>query len=128
MGLPFTEWKKENSIKRTNSEANPRDMERIPAGSKFNAEFVFSHFKGDDIEVILKNLITAIGLLEDSYLGGSGSRGCGKIKMRLKSIECHDLKYYQNGNHDKTDAIAPLIGDGDFGKIDIQKLSEKCNE
>ncbi len=85
-----TEVKFENSIKRTTAVANPRQIERVVRGSKFPLSLIY-HTKHDfetsdekaieimqrDFEII-KNGLT---LLEYDYLGGSGSRGYGKVKF-----------------------------------------------
>ena len=34
-------------------------------------------------------------LLEDNYLGGSGSRGFGKVKFENISVEKRDASYYK---------------------------------
>jgi CRISPR-associated protein Csm3 len=85
--LPYTEVKTEVSIDRVTSAANPRQMERVPAGVIFDsAETIYSIYDGGpcsgarDIER-LKTLLTAFQLLEDDYLGGQGTRGAGKVKL-----------------------------------------------
>jgi len=89
-GLLYTEWKKENYIDRITSKATPRDMERVPKDSKFEFEMVYGIYDmGDggikDVE-FLRYLQTAMKLLEDSYLGGSGSRGYGKVKFKVSEV------------------------------------------
>ena len=91
--LPYTEVKTEVSIDRVTSAANPRQMERVPAGAIFNqAEMVFSLYEGEgcsaqkDLER-LSVLLEGMQLLEDDYLGGLGSRGSGKIKFQNIHIE-----------------------------------------
>ncbi len=83
--LPYTEVKTEVSIDRVTSAANPRQMERVPAGAIFDkAEMVFSLYEGEgcsaqkDLER-LKILLEAMQLVEDDYIGGLGSRGSGKV-------------------------------------------------
>ena len=83
----FTEVKWENAIDRVTSEANPRPMERVPAGSEFQFEMVFDRYRDEDAQ-LLKSLFHAMHLLEDSALGGSGSRGHGRVKfVDIKVIE-----------------------------------------
>jgi CRISPR-associated protein Csm3 len=96
MGLSFTEWKKENTINRRNGGANPRDMERVPAGSKFCFELVLLRFDQDETTRHIEHLMQAVSLFEDSYLGGSGSRGYGKVKFDLENIELRDMEFYKN--------------------------------
>jgi CRISPR-associated protein Csm3 len=58
-----------------------RQTERVPAGAVFNVEFILNIWD-DDNEKELKELFKkGIRLLENDYLGGSGSRGYGQIKF-----------------------------------------------
>ena len=75
-----TEVKGENFINRISSEANPRFIERVPAGSMFDFEMIFSEYDEKDYER-LKLVFEALSLLEDNYLGASGSRGYGKVRF-----------------------------------------------
>jgi len=72
--LDYTEGKWENIIDRLTSSATPRQIERIPASVKFDFSFVVNFYEKDDVD-LLKILIEGMQLLEDDYLGGSGSRG-----------------------------------------------------
>ena len=77
--LPFTELKTEVSIDRVTSQANPRSIERVPAGAVFSpSELVLSFFDPQDTALI-ETLLDGMLLLEDDYLGGHGSRGSGKV-------------------------------------------------
>ena len=80
--LPFSEVKWEVAIDRITSAATPRQMERVPAGAVFGpAELVYSIYEADDIGRFA-NVVEGLQLLEDDYLGGSGSRGSGKVAFR----------------------------------------------
>lgn len=92
----YTELKTENTIDRVTSEANPRTMERVPAGSEFSFEMIFDIYRNEDKE-LLKNLFSAMHLLENSALGGSGSRGHGKIKFKVEKQEFRSVEYYKTG-------------------------------
>jgi CRISPR-associated protein Csm3 len=87
---PYTEIKTEVSIDRITSNANPRSHERVPAGAEFGEmEMVYSIYGQEDVD-LFKTVIEGMALLEDDYLGGSGSRGSGKIqfkglRLRLKT-------------------------------------------
>jgi CRISPR-associated protein Csm3 len=91
--LPYTEVKTEVSIDRVTSAANPRQMERVPAGAVFcQAEMVFSLYEGEGCSAKedlnrLNILLEGMQLLEEDYLGGLGSRGSGKIKFRNIQVE-----------------------------------------
>ncbi|ALV63519.1 CRISPR-associated RAMP Csm3 [Thermococcus sp. 2319x1] len=97
-GQEITEAKIEVGIDRVTSQANPRTNERVVAGTEFNFEIIYtvediSHWEDD-----VKNLLTAMALLEDSYLGGSGSRGYGKVKFFFENIEFRKADYYRTGD------------------------------
>lgn len=80
--LPFAELKTEVAIDRVTSAATPRTIERVPAGAVFGpAELVFSIYDGADF-ARMKYVIDAMQLVEDDYLGGSGSRGSGKVRFK----------------------------------------------
>ena len=82
--LPYSEVKFENSIDRVTGKAsNPRQIERIPAGAKFNAEFVINIWENDVKDELISLFKEGITLLEADYLGGSGTRGYGHIKITL---------------------------------------------
>ena len=74
-----TEVKMENSINRiTGTADSPRSIERVPAGAKF--DFRLS-IRVHDQENLIDPILTGLRLLELTGLGGSGSRGYGKIKF-----------------------------------------------
>lgn len=98
--LPYTEVKTEVSIDRVTSAANPRQMERVPAGAAFGqAELVYSIYSGDgcnkanDIER-LRVVVEGLRLLEDDYLGGLGSRGSGKVRLKDIRVSLRPAKDY----------------------------------
>jgi len=79
----FTEAKYENTIDRksgTTKKGGLRQIERVPAGAKFKFEVVINKFDTDAEDFVTK-LKEGITLLESNYLGGSGSRGYGKVKI-----------------------------------------------
>lgn len=96
----YTEIKTENTLDRVTSEANPRPMERVPAGAAFNVEMVFDIYHSED-QNRLKSLFTAMHLLENSALGGSGSRGSGKVEFADLGVEYRSVGYYRNGDGGK---------------------------
>ena len=92
-----TEIKGENWINRITSEAHPRFLERVPAGSKFDFEMVYSIYQKDDFDR-LKQLFEGMCLLEDDYLGASGTRGYGKIRFEELEFKQKTKQDYQDGN------------------------------
>lgn len=98
LDMPFTEVKSENRIDRVRGTASdPRRMERVPAGVKFNVEFVINVWDEDDEGENLKNLLKeGIKALELDYLGGSGSRGYGKVSFEWEKFDNPEVKDMQN--------------------------------
>lgn len=90
------ELKYENAVDRINANSYPRNIERIPRGSKFNFEIIFSVYDEDNEKNFLE-LLKSMKLLEDNYLGGSGTRGFGKVKFSNLKITKRDLNYYYEG-------------------------------
>lgn len=79
--LLYGELKTEVAIDRVTSAASPRTIERVPAGAIFGPlELVYGIFEAADFER-LKVVTDALQLVEDDYLGGSGSRGSGKVQF-----------------------------------------------
>jgi CRISPR-associated protein Csm3 len=113
-----TEVKFENTIKRLTAEATPRQIERVIAGSKFDFSVVYEigvkpGLKAGDVAEIIEaseiredfvNIAQGLKLLEYDYLGGSGTRGYGKVKFG--------------------DARAQVV----FGKVDGELLKELEDE
>lgn len=83
LDMPYTESKFENVIDRVKGMAeHPRQTERVPAGAVFNAEFVINVWDEDGDGKALEDMFKkGIKLLENDYIGGSGSRGYGQIKF-----------------------------------------------
>lgn len=86
-GKPITEIKTENSINRLTSMANPRPLERVVPGVRFDFQIMYRVFGHDgdegrrDEENFEPVLLTAMRLLETDYLGSAGSRGCGQVRF-----------------------------------------------
>jgi len=119
--LPFTEVKTEVAIDRVTSQASPRQMERVPAGTVFSdAQMIYSLYDGGDASSAadlerFKTVITGMQLLEDDYLGGLGSRGSGRIalvniRVEVKSSQDYDrrLPVHPDGSYPR---LANLVED-----------------
>ncbi len=85
-GQDITEVKHENSINRITAMANPRPLERVVPGVTFDLDIAYRVIDTGDggttdeqnfSEVVLK----ALALVEQDFLGGAGSRGCGKVQF-----------------------------------------------
>ena len=104
--LPYTEIKYENTIDRIKGVANPRQLERVPAGSEFDFKVVYNVEKIEDFEEDMKNILLMMDVLEDDYLGGHGTRGYGRIKFKNLSLE---LKTYTEENKKELTTIEEEI-------------------
>jgi len=81
--LALTEVKSENSINRIKGTAeNPRFTERVPAGAVFDFSVTLKVLGADD-EALLDYLLSGLKLLTLDALGGSGSRGYGRVSLTL---------------------------------------------
>jgi CRISPR-associated protein Csm3 len=77
---PYAEVKVENVLDRLNCHSTPRFVERVPAGSLFDMELVYHVHDGYDLDnfrILLQGLVA----LTFDYLGGSGSRGYGRVSV-----------------------------------------------
>src|ERR1700756_1406711 len=65
----LTEVKSENAIDRITSQANPRTLERVPAGARFKVRLVLDVLCEED-KALASRLLEGLRLLEDDTLGG----------------------------------------------------------
>jgi CRISPR-associated protein Csm3 len=97
--LLLTETKMENTIDRIRGVAeHPRNTERVPAGTRF--EFNLTIRLHDD-EDLLDEVLQGLKLVELTGLGGSGSRGYGKVRFAA-------LKLDQEPIQDRYAALQPV--------------------
>ena len=78
----MTEVKFENSISRTTAVATPRQIERVVNGSVFLMDLIYELEKDDEFIEDMETLAEGLKLLQYDYLGGSGSRGYGKVEVK----------------------------------------------
>ncbi|GBR75892.1 CRISPR-associated protein Csm3 [Candidatus Termititenax persephonae] len=90
--LYLTEIKFENTINRTDSVANPRQLERVPAGANFAFQLIYNVEVQGEVEADFANLAIALKFFHLDYLGGSGTRGYGKVKVAGLKVELLDLQ------------------------------------
>ena len=92
----LTEVKSENSINRISGVAlNPRQTERVPAGALFDFRLSIKQLAGDG-EELLDTVLQGLKLLELDSVGGSGSRGYGKVKFVGLKINGADSQFRLN--------------------------------
>ncbi len=97
----LTEVKSENAVDRITSQANPRTLERVPAGAKFSFRIVLDVLCRED-KPLLGRVAEAIRLLEDDALGGGGSRGNGRVKFGALKLVWRSKDYYARGAAEQT--------------------------
>jgi CRISPR-associated protein Csm3 len=90
----MTEWKFENGIDRITAAANPRQVERVPAGSKFKFELIYTVEDIQQTKEDLLNLAIALHILEQDALGGHGSRGYGKVTFHGLKLSYQEYSKY----------------------------------
>ena len=99
-GLAFTEEKMEVSIDRIQGKAKDgglRRIERVPAGARFELDMGFKVFdwNGDggktDLDC-LNRVLEGLKLLERDALGGSGSRGYGRVRVENLKVDERDVQ------------------------------------
>jgi len=105
-GLQYTELKFENALDRVTASANPRQIERVPAGSEFEMELVYSIENPEDVADDLQNILQLLNVVQDSAIGGHGSRGYGKISIQFSdpAIRVRKIDYYLPTTKNKQEA------------------------
>ena len=83
----ITEVKSENTITRSTSIANPRSMERVVRGAEFGVTWFYTMDDGDELLADMALLAEACKLLSLDYLGGSGTRGYGRVMFENFTVE-----------------------------------------
>ena len=77
----YTEVKFEKTIDRITAVANPRQIERAIRESRFGFELIYeiNDKSAGEVNEDIQAIVDGLKLLELDYLGGSGSRGYGKV-------------------------------------------------
>lgn len=96
--LPYTEAKTEIVLDRITAAAMPRQIERVPAGVEFTLNIVVNIFSDDDEKEMMELVFNGMRVLQDDYLGGKGSRGCGQIKFHVSEVKERDSTFYYENN------------------------------
>jgi len=117
-GLLYAEWKWENSLDRVTASANPRQLERVPRGTEFEMELVYTVENVKQMEDDLQNLKKALELLEMDYLGGHGSRGYGQVKIQNLEIT---VKKFKDGKIEELPIDKPQ-------RFEVKNLEEVITE
>ena len=85
------EIKWENAIDRLTAGANPRQIERVPAGAEFDFRLVYNIENEAELMEDMELLAAGLELLQMDYLGGHGSRGYGRVSLHDFAAACFSL-------------------------------------
>jgi CRISPR-associated protein Csm3 len=107
----LTEVKSENAVDRITSQANPRTLERVPAGARFRFRLVLDILCDPDKE-LFGRVLEALRLLEDDSLGGGGSRGSGRVRLSNLRLAWRGRDFYAAGS-----AESELMASGDLAGL-----------
>jgi CRISPR-associated protein Csm3 len=107
----LTEVKSENAIDRITSQANPRTLERVPAGARFHFRLVLDVLCDED-RPLLARVVEGLRLLEDDTLGGGGSRGSGRVAFSGLRLVWRGRDFYAAGA-----AENELLASGDLSAL-----------
>jgi CRISPR-associated protein Csm3 len=101
--LPYAEIKTEVALDVITAASNPRPMERVPPGAIFESELLFTVYGSEDATIDpemekkrLREVFAAMRMLEDDYLGSSGTRGYGKVKFQNVQVYWRPVEYYRD--------------------------------
>ena len=99
----LTEEKSENVINRIKGTAeNPRFIERVPEGTKFKFLVTFKMLQDDDNNFFDDFLLKGLKLLSMDALGGSGSRGYGRIDFEFNDQSLNEKFHALNPFQEET--------------------------
>jgi CRISPR-associated protein Csm3 len=104
----LTEVKSENAVDRITSQANPRTLERVPAGARFKLRVVLDVLCEED-KALATRFVEGLRLLEDDTLGGGGARGSGRVRFQTLKLAWRGKDFYSKGA-----AAAALLDNGDL--------------
>ena len=117
----ITEVKSENAIDRLTAQSSPRTLERVPAGARFQVRMILDILCEED-KALPARVAEGLRLLEDDALGGSGSRGSGRVKFGAMRVSWRGRGFYGSGDAERQLAsgldaagVQSLLAAEDFG-------------
>lgn len=101
------EIKTEVLIDRLTSKAMPRSMERVPAGAQFDLEIILNVFTDQDgkEQDHIEDVLSALLLVQDDYLGGKGSRGSGQVAFKIEELSSRTPAFYKDASIGQSDEM-----------------------
>ncbi len=132
----FLEEKSENRIDRVTSAADPRDIVRVKPHVEFDGRITLLVFDRDlspesqpPLKKYVETVFKGLKLVEETYLGSSGSRGYGrvkfkniKIKLMKTSVSASEMKYEDIDSATTLDEMLTRLNE--VVKKIIEKLSK----
>jgi len=109
------EIKFENTIGRATAIANPRQIERVPAGTEFDFKLVYNVEVAEELFEDMDVLANGFILLQMDYLGGHGSRGYGRVSLRDLKVDIFTIS--SNDSEDTALKVEQLINDRLKGSV-----------
>ena len=106
------EIKFENTISRISAAANPRQIERVPAGAEFDFRLVYNIEDEGELAEDMQLLADGIRLLQMDYLGGHGSRGYGRVSLHDFHVKHFTLSAENAMTQERLQGIADLLEKG----------------
>jgi CRISPR-associated protein Csm3 len=97
---------------------------------EFEGEITFDIYSEEDLELLSK-LLQGLLQLENTYLGGSGSRGYGRVKFTELKVIARGQKYWEKGEEivvEQNKSLIDLRKDFDQLKERIFKALKDENE
>jgi CRISPR-associated protein Csm3 len=120
--LPELELKTENVINRLTGKAeHPRTIERVPKGSTFVLDMIYGVYNIEDLNH-LKTVFDGMALLEDSYLGASGSRGYGKVRFEKITFKVKTKADYQNGIKEEREPVTIVVDGAEKKEFTVNEV------
>ena len=128
----FLEEKSENRIDRITAAADPRQVVRVAPGVRFEGDVTLLVFDNDRgmVEGYLRTLATGLRLIEETYLGGGGSRGYGRVKFNKIRVKAYRISV-DGGKWPRVEEVK--VEPEEYGSLDqfeeaIEKMAEVLEE
>lgn len=125
-GISFAETKNENWNDRLTGKAGQggiRTQERVPEGTQFKFEISLRFLEGDNLDDFRASIVEGLSLMQQDYLGGSGTRGYGKISFIDPTFDGQPISGFEvTPQEPETSAASTDITETDLSVVEIQSV------